>query len=834
MQNQPHTTVPGFAAYCRSVAAEGAVLLRNEDRVLPLSPDRPVAIFGRMQIDLYRSGTGSGGSVNVPYATNLLDGLRAKPEVFVDETLAVTYERWVSENPYDDGGTGWATEPWFQEEMPVTEELVRDARSRCGTALVVIGRTAGEDKDNSDAPGSYRLTPEEISLLAAVGEHFEDVVVVLNTSNIIDMSWLEGRPFSERIKGVIYTWQGGMEGGNGAADVLAGDVTPSGRLTDTIAWSLADYPSASNYNGEHRNLYQEDVYVGYRYFETFCPQKVQFEFGFGLSYTEFRLDPAPGRVVTAGGSAVIEFDVAVINAGDRWSGKEVVQLYYEPPQGTLGKPVRVLGAFEKTDVLAPGESRTVTLRLPVERMASYDDSGASGYRDALVLEAGEYRFHVGTSVRRTVHVPLRDSAGEAAGWTLGETRLVAQLEEAMAPGDEFTRMRPGRARTDGTYELTWEPVPTGRVSLEDRIAARLPREIPQTGTGGYTLDDVRTGRIDLAAFVAQLSDRELATIVRGEGMSSPRVTQGTAAAFGGISQALFDLGIPIACAADGPSGIRMDGGGTATQMPIGTLLAATWNVGMVEELYRFESREMVANRIDTLLGPGVNIRRSPLNGRNFEYFSEDPYVTGAFAVACVRGIASQGVHATVKHFVCNNQEKHRTQVDAVVSQRALREIYLKAFEMAVKDGGASSIMTSYNPINGHWAASNYDLNTTILRGEWGFSGIVMTDWWAKMNDPAHGGEAAKTHTGHMIRAQNDLYMVVSNFGAEENASGDDTEDALARGTLTRAELQRSAVNICRFLLKTPAMSREQEFAEPVRYFAPDESLPAGAGHDVST
>jgi len=377
-------------------------------------------------------------------------------------------------------------------------------------------------------------------------------------------------------------------------------------------------------------------------------------------------------------------------------------------------------------------------------------------------------------------------------------------------------------------------VPTGRVSLETRIESRLPPEIPQTGNAGYMLEDVRNGTIDLPTFIAQLGDHDLATIVRGEGMSSPRVTQGTAAAFGGISQSLFDLGIPIGCAADGPSGIRMDGGGTATQMPIGTLLAATWNVGMVEELYRFESREMVNNEIDTLLGPGVNIHRSPLNGRNFEYFSEDPFLTGVFAVACVRGIASGGVRATVKHFVCNNQEKHRTQVDAVVSRRALREVYLKAFEMAVKDGGAKSIMTSYNPINGHWAASNYDLNTTILRGEWGFCGMVMTDWWARMNDPARGGEAAKTHTGYMVRAQNDIYMVVSNFGAAENASGDDTDDALARGTLTRAELQRSAANICRFLMETPAMSRKQEFAEPVRHYAADASLSPGAGPDVST
>lgn len=313
-------------------------------------------------------------------------------------------------------------------------------------------------------------------------------------------------------------------------------------------------------------------------------------------------------------------------------------------------------------------------------------------------------------------------------------------------------------------------------------------------------------------------------------MSSPLVTPGTASAFGGVSDSLLGYGIPVACTSDGPSGIRMDSGLQATQVAIGTLLAATWNAELVEELYVLEGQELLSNDIDTLLGPGLNIRRSPLNGRNFEYFSEDPLISGIFAAACTRGIMKGGSNATLKHFLCNNQEKHRSKVDAVVSERALREIYLKGFEIAVKQGGANSVMTSYNPVNGHWAASNYDLNTTILRGEWGFKGIVMTDWWAIMNDVVHGGPADRKYTNWMVRAQNDLYMVVSNYGAEINAYEDNTLESLDNGTLIRGELQRSAMNICEFLMHAPVFSRDQIIEETVNRFPA--ANPALAGEQV--
>ncbi|MHA7583674.1 glycoside hydrolase family 3 C-terminal domain-containing protein [Paenibacillus vandeheii] len=810
----------GFAEFSRTVAAEGAVLLKNEGQALPIQKDENVSVFGRIQVNYYRSGTGSGGSVHVAYTTNLLDGLRSKKGLTVNEELAAVYEKWIEENPFDDGGKVWAAEPWNQQEMSLTDELVSQARSKSSKAIVVIGRTAGEDQDNVDAPGSYRLTEDEKAMLKQVTNHFEQTIVVLNVSNIMDMSWLNDESYVHPIQSVIYSWHGGMEGGNAIADVLAGDVTPSGKLTDTIAYSIEDYPSTSNYGNEFKNLYQEDIYVGYRYFETFRPEKVQFEFGYGLSYTTFTTKAEDAKWISQDGENSIKVNVTVTNTGTTYSGKEVVQIYYEAPQGQLGKPAKALVAFGKTNLLQPGESQRLTVSFPVDSMASYDDAGVTGHASAYVLEAGTYRLYVGTSVKNVEHVSIDGQDG----YVVETIQLVEQLQEAMAPTESFTRMKPGSRKEDGSYELIFADVPTRQISMAERIEQSLPQTLKQTGNQGYKLRDVKDGKVSLEAFIAQLSDQDLAAIVRGEGMSSPLVTSGTASAFGGVSDSLFNYGIPVACTADGPSGIRMDSGEKATQVSIGTLLAATWNAELVEELYVMEGQELLRNQVDALLGPGLNIRRSPMNGRNFEYFSEDPLISGVFAAACTKGIMKGGSNATLKHFACNNQEKHRSKVDAIVSERALREIYLKGFEIAVKEGGANSIMTSYNPMNGHWAASNYDLNTTILRGEWGFQGIVMTDWWAIMNDGVDGGPADRKNTNWMVRAQNDLYMVVPNYGAEINGWDDNTIESLENGTLTRGELQRSAMNICEFIMNAPVFSRKHEIVENVASFQAKASL----------
>lgn len=798
-----------FANLCRTAAAEGAVLLKNENHTLPILPGETISVFGRCQLEYYKSGTGSGGAVNVPYRTNILDGLRDN-HVSINESLVETYQSWLKDHPFDDGGGGWAAEPWNQQEMPLSDELAAEAASVSSKALVIIGRTAGEDQDNADVAGSYRLTETELDMLRKVTAHFSKVAVLLNVANIIDMSWMEDFSYQNPITAVMYIWQGGMTGGLAVGDVLSGAVSPCGKLSDTIARSLMDYPSSANFGNELENIYQEDIYVGYRYFETFAPDKVLYEFGYGLSYTTFSMETISAHVTDSIPEGFLELSVKVTNTGEV-PGKEVVQVYYSAPQGLLGKPARELCAFEKTRALNPGESQTLTFTVPIRSMASFDDSGITGHKSCYVLESGSYDVYVGNSIRNVTRAPLN--------LTIPTLLVTEKLQEAMAPTKAFTRLKPGTADENGVFTTEYEAAPLQTVSLQERIYNALPQALPQTGNQNILLKDVASGNASMEDFVAQLTTEELAALVRGEGMSSPKVTPGTASAFGGVTDSLLAYGLPIACCADGPSGIRMEGGQIATLMPIGTLLACTFHPSLIRELYTLEGQEMVENRVDSLLGPGINIHRNPLNGRNFEYFSEDPYLTGVMAAAVTSGIKAGGASATVKHFAANNQETYRTLVDSVVSERALREIYLKGFELAVKEGEAASIMTSYNPINGHWAASNYDLNTTILRNEWGYDGIVMTDWWAKMNDPITGGEADVKHTAAMIRAQNDLYMVIGNGGAETNPVGDNTLTSIAAGTLTIGELQRCAMNICRFLIDTPAFARAESPSGQYMHFA---------------
>lgn len=789
-------SVEQYAVKAREVVAEGIVLLRNEDGVLPLPKGSRLALFGRSQFNYYKSGIGSGGLVNTSYVTGIAEALEQSEDFVMNGYVKGCYQEWLKEHPLD-LGKGWAQEPWFQEEMPLSRELVEKAAEESDTAVIIIGRTAGEDKDNLEEPGSYLLTETEEQMLETVCGVFKRSVVLLNVGNIIDMKWVEKYSPSS----VLYVWQGGQEGGNGVLDVLNGSVSPSGRLTDTIARDIHDYPAAEFYGNPERNFYAEDIYVGYRYFSTFAPEKVLYPFGYGLSYTTFSLETEVSGMPPFffGGTllekSTVKIRTRVKNTGNH-SGKEVVQVYCQAPQGMLGKESRSLCGFAKSDCLAPGEMQELTVNADWLSMASYDDSGVTGHKSCYVLEAGEYLFYVGENVRDAV---------VAGKLVIPQLVVLRKLEEAMAPVREFSHMRPGEQQADGTYAVAWEQTSLRTVDPAKRRLERLPKEYPYTGNLGYRLQDVAAGMVPMGEFLGQLTDEELCCAVRGEGMCSPKVTPGTAGAFGGLTESLKEYGIPAGCCADGPSGVRMDCGTIAFAVPIGTCIASTFNEELVEELYQWEGLELRKNRVDTLLGPGMNIHRYPLNGRNFEYFSEDPLLTGKIAAAQLRGMHKYGVTGTIKHFACNNQEHERYNAEAVVSERALREIYLRGFKIAVKEGAARSIMSTYGPVNGFWTAGSYDLLTTILRGEWGYTGIVMTDWWAMVND--EGEEGSRQNTAAMIRSQNDLYMVTAD--ALTNANGDNSLEALKAGAVTRGELQRSVANICQFLMASPAWLRMQ-------------------------
>lgn len=796
-----------YLAKAREAVAEGCVLLRNERNVLPLQAGTMVSVFGRIQSHYYKSGVGSGGMVNVDTVVGILEGLENSGKIALNGELLEEYVRWEREHPYDEG-CGWGREPWSQEEMPLTDDIVERASGKSAVALVIIGRTAGEDRDAGDIPGSYRLTDVEEDMLARVRKYFDKMVVILNVGGIIDMSFVD-RYLPEA---VLYVWQGGMVGGDGVADILTGAVSPSGKLTDTIAYRLEDYPSTANFGDRQRNFYCEDIYVGYRYFETFAKDRVRYPFGYGMSYTDFEVAVFACKFDRS--LCRVRLSVVVTNTGNA-AGKEVVQVYVGAPQGRLGRPARELAAFAKTACIAPGQTEELTFDIACEDFATYDDSGATGHRFCRVLEAGEYVLYVGTDVR---------SARREFSFLLPETIVTEQLSQAYAPTLPFCRIRPVMQNVEDEQETfyvqTEERVPVAPDDAAER-AEKQPtddlteseermdagREVP----GYLQLADVLRGDVSMEAFIRQMSDYDLSCIVSGEGMGSPLVTPGTASAMGGVSEALRAMGIPAVCCSDGPSGIRMDCGTRAFSLPNGTLLGCTFNVDLVEALYGFTGMELAVNHIECLLGPGMNIHRHPLNGRNFEYYSEDPLVTGVFASAVLKGLKRWNISGAMKHFCGNNQELGRRTADAVISERALRDIYLKGFEIAVKSGYADAVMTSYGVVNGIRTSECYDLCTRILREEWGFDGIVMTDWWANISSEPE--ICPKNGFRLMVRSQNDVFMV--NTDAACNDYNEISCSFLIDDSVYRTWLRRSAANICSFVMRSRAMERMLGTAEEI-------------------
>ena len=741
-------------ALARKAGTEGMVLLKNAGKILPLAKGSRLALFGKGVFDYVKGGGGS-GDVTVSHVRNLYDGLKEEKGLAeIYEPLADFYRENVKEQYAGGAVPGMTVEP----EVPA--ELLAGAAEFTDTALIVISRFSGEGWDRKSVRyegqvsdeghqselsekifqnSDFCLMNEEAALVTKVKEKFDRIVVVLNVGGMVDTSWFID---DEKLPAVLMAWQGGMEGGLAMADVLMGKVSPSGKLSDTFAGSLDDYPSTANFHESPNYVeYTDDIYVGYRYFETIAQakEKVNYPFGYGLSYTEFSIEP----IWSGEKDGIIYVTAEVTNAGS-FPGKEVVQLYYGAPQGLLGKPARVLGAFEKTKELKPGETETLVLTIPTASMASYDDLGKV-QKSAYVLEKGDYHFYLGNSVR---DAGLLDFV-----WTLDENQVTLQLTEKMAPSQ-----LPKRLLADGSFEelpqrtpndfmengLGWpDHNPEGDApAVRARARYKLWSETPEKK---IMLIDVAEGRASLDEFMAQLTDLELA--------------------------------------ADGPAGLRIapQCGVCTTAWPCSTMLACTWNRSLVEEVGAAAAKEVKENNISFWLTPAVNIHRSPLCGRNFEYYSEDPYLAGEMASAMVLGIQSQKIGATVKHFACNNKETNRKNSDSRVSERAIREIYLKAFEIIVKKADPWAIMSSYNLINGHRASENKDLLTGILRDEWGFNGLVTTDWWTK-------GEHYKE-----TLAGNDIKM---GTGYPERLM-----EALEKGLITRKDLEVCVERVLKVLMR---------------------------------
>lgn len=770
--------IEGINPLMRQAGAEGIVLLKNENDVLPLIKNQHVALFGRCQINYFYVGYGSGGNVIAPYKVSPLEAFEEDKSVVLDEEVLNTYKSWCGDKKNAPLDGFWGHWPMHYEEMKVDEALIKRASERNETAIFILGRAAGEDRENTLTAGSYYLTEEEKIVLRNLRKYFKKLIVVLDCGNIIDLAW------DEEIKcdGLVYAFLGGQEAGHSLVDVLTNKVNPSGRLPDTILKSYEKNITKDHFGGKKFNNYVEDIFVGYRYYETFAKDDVLYPFGYGLSYSKFAIE----MLSYSYQKGLHEIEVKVTNNGP-FKGKEVVELYVKPPFGRLAKPLRNLIAFAKTKELAIGEEETLTLTFTDRDLASFDDNNKTGYAFSFVLEKGDYEFYLGENVR---------DAEKVYTYHLDKVEVLEKLEEICNMVNPFKRIT---YKVEGDEVVKkYEELHASKRDYKKDILASLPAELKHISEH-YDFLDVLNKKITLDDFVASLSDEELEALTRGHGMmGSPYGVRGNAGAFGGIIKELNDRHVPAIITSDGPAGIRICH--YASLLPCGTCLASTFNYQLTQELFTKLGEEIDGYKVDVILSPGMNIHRNPLCGRNFEYYSEDPLLSGKMAAAAVKGIQTHALAACPKHFACNNQEVRRNHNDSRVSNRALREIYLRGFEIVVKEASPRTIMSSYNKINGVWSHYNFDLGYTVLRKDWNYQGLVMTDWWMRM---ASSPEFPKIKdNAYRVRSNIDVYMPGGSRVAKEYKSDGTLLATLNQeGGITRGELQVTAKRVLTLCLE---------------------------------
>ena len=780
-------------------ACEGMVLLKN-DGALPFT-SKKVALYGPGAQRTIKGGTGS-GEVNERHSVSILEGMENRGFEILSKKWIADYETF-----YEKAHAAYREEKKkrlnFLKVSSIMDMLFDNFRLPVGPAITevadtdscvyVLSRQAGEGGDRKPEPGDYYLTEEEKAAIAFCASHYEKFVLVINCGSSMDMGFLEEIP---GINAVLYICQPGTEGGNAVADLLSGAVTPSGKLTDSWAKQYTDIPFAMEYgalNGDlKKEYYREGIYVGYRYFDSFGVEPA-FPFGFGLSYTEFQTECL--QVAVEGRQILLQ--AKVTNVGTAFSGKEVVQLYVSAPEGRLHKEYQSLAAFEKTKLLSCGDSQVVELSFDLGELASYRQED-----NCFVLEQGDYVLRLGNSSRNTF---------PAAVVHLPREVIVSRHQEICPMQQPMEELQaPARESEDLTGAIRCDMDPDAFVTVvHDYAQPGICRDIRvRQWLKKLTVPDM----VDIVVGVGQLQNRHGFTLPGAVGVTTSK---------------FWNKGLANVALCDGPAGLRIQSRSTVdakgrvkpvemamsvyeyiptpvkkhlvgdvkkdvplyqftTAFPASNCMAQTWNTALMERFGDAIYREMKEFGCTFWLAPAMNIHRNPLCGRNFEYLSEDPRLTGMLAAAITRGVQQEkGYYVTIKHFACNNQEDNRTHMDSCVSQRALREIYLRGFGMAVK-AGAKSVMTSYNQLNGIYTPNSYDLCTKVLRNEWGFDGVVMTDWYS--TNPGQGDNAV------CMAAGNDLIMPGMFINKQQILLG------LRTGKLTKKDLRRCCGNVLKAIL----------------------------------
>ena len=796
-------------------ACESMVLLKNE-QVLPLKTKK-IALYGGGASRTVKGGTGS-GEVNERHSVTILEGLKSRG-------FEITTMPWIEdyERDYAEGAKEFVREQRrtiakvkiksimemiLASYQPPQGRLISEEdikTSNTDTCIYIISRQAGEGADRKAEAGSYFITELEKKNIELCVKHYKNFVLVINSGCSLDMSFVDEIP---GIGAILFLCQLGTEGGNAFADVVSGKVTPSGKLADTWAKTYGDIPYAQEYSYLNGNLeeeyYKEGIYVGYRYFDTFQVEPC-YPFGFGLSYTTFSVEPAGAKTI----GIKVCVKVKVTNTGTQYAGKEVVQVYLSAPDGKLEKEYQSLVAFKKTKKLAPGESELLTMTFDLAECGSYDTETAS-----YLLEQGNYVVRIGNHSRNTK---------EAAVVMLTDTVVLSKHENICPVQEKFEELK----KQGGPEEELSPYVP--------RLF--LPAAYFETKSYTYQTPDICADE-RVQKFMSGLTTKEMVDIVVGIGMFGGKTRFNLPGSVGNTTSEFWDRGLANVALCDGPAGLRIQKRSAVTKsgkvkalefamsiyelipgfvkkfmlgdekkdtviyqyttaFPVTAALAQTWNTDVLYEVGAAVFEEMKEYGCTFWLAPAVNIHRNPLCGRNFEYFSEDPYLTSALATAMTKGVQQEeGYYVTVKHFACNNQEDNRMKVSSNVGERALREIYLRAFERTVREGNAKGIMTSYNLLNGVYTANSYDLCTKVLRNEWGFDGVVMTDWYSS--------NRGKADNAFCMRAGNDLIMPGGSYYKKRILSG------LVCGKTSEEDLKRCCANVVKAIMDSPT---QKEYIE---------------------